>query len=760
MQPLTNASLTAALRSATSEQLDQLEPLTGKLRRPLTDDQCDEIARTVLAGTPGLVTGIAVWVAMVSSDVNNSISGSAQFTGTTVQAREIHGGIHVRVESPALPTPRQLLPIPSHFTGRSEELCRLDRMADPAGPVLVVVTGPAGVGKTALGSYWLRGLAAEYPDGQLYADLRGHAPEGPTDPTEVLGGFLRAFGVSPVPSELAEQAALWRSLTARRRLILMLDNAVSAAQVRPLRPGSDGGVVLVTSRLRLTGLALDGADFLPLGLLAPEAGTELLRSRIGTGRIEAEPDSARQVVDRCGGLPLALCVAAARLAARQAQAISVTAAALGRDTDRLGTLRIGDEDAVQGALDASRRLLSPAARRLYGLLGRLPFAEFGRELATAVGGSAAEADDALEELTEVHLLEETGRERLKFHDLVRLHARGTDPGGVDAVRRAVDWYLAVATAAETLISPNHRSMARSYAEQLPRPVPFGDEPGALAWLDAEQFQLMTALRTAAEADWHPTVWQLADAMWPLFLRLRPYALWIEAHERGLAAARAAADPAAEARMLTSGAAGLRNAGRLVEAAEWYRQALALAERSGDPRSGSQARNGLGQLARLAGRPAEAVGHFEQAVALREGIGHDRGAAVFRISLAEARLALDEHPEAVRLLELARAQLLAVPDRYEAARALALLGRANGTVDPELAERHLRAAIDEFRACGSRHWEARCHELLGELAGSTGDPAEQRARYEHALELYRAVRAPDVDRLTERLVELSARRVSD
>ncbi|MER5868084.1 regulator, partial [Kitasatospora sp. NPDC002040] len=233
----------------------------------------------------------------------NSISGSAQFHGTTVQARDVNGGIHLRMESPVLPTPRQLLPGVRNFTGRAEELRLLDGMVGSGGAVLVAVTGPAGVGKTALGSSWLRGLAGRYPDGQLYADLRGHAPDGPADPAEVLGGFLRAFGVSPVPADPAEQAALWRSLTSDRRLIVMLDNAVSAAQVRPLRPGSDDAVVLVTSRLRLTGLALDGAGFVPLGLLGPAAGAELLRSRIGRERVEAEPEYARQVVERCAGLP-------------------------------------------------------------------------------------------------------------------------------------------------------------------------------------------------------------------------------------------------------------------------------------------------------------------------------------------------------------------------------------------------------------------------------------------------------------------------
>ncbi|MFF7155187.1 tetratricopeptide repeat protein [Streptomyces sp. NPDC008139] len=738
------------------------------------------LARALLdavSRNPALLRDLAHWMAVVEAeaprevstvrvDHRNTVVGGDHRAGI-VQAGTV-GDIHWHAAPAsvpvALPVPRQLIAGPRRLAGRERDLEALDALRLGAerrdGPLVAVVNGPAGVGKTALVSYWLRAQADDFPDGQLYADLRGHAPEGPADPSEALGMFLRAFGMNSIPSDLAEAAALWRSVTAGRRLILMLDNVISAAQVRPLLPGAEPSIVAVTSRRRLTGLGLEGAVFQPLGFLDDDASAEILRQRLGARRVAAEPAAARRVVDRCGGLALAVCVAAARMAARPGQPLAATAEALDRGAERLTVLRVGEGIAVQSALDASYRFLREDSAALYRLLGVLPFAEFTPELAAAAAGlGRTDAERRTDALAEVSLLEELGDERHRFHDLVRLHARGLaeardpEPVRTAAVRRALEWYLATATAAEELISPSHRTLDRDYefppdAEPGPR---FVTEKAALGWLGREQRHLMTALRTALDARWNGLAWQLADAMWPLFLRLRPYDLWVEAHRLGLDAARRDRHAQGELRMLTSGGAGLRNSGHPEEAVLWFGQALDLARLHGDRYMEAQALHGIGQSYHLAGRLDEAVGPFAEALGIREAIGYRRGAALSRLCLGDVALSGGRPGDAVEPLRRARADLLTASDPYDAARALALLGRALGEVgETDLAERHLRKAAEEFRDRGSAHWEARSWELLGLLYRRSDRPDDARQAFERSLGLYESVGAPDADRLTERV----------
>ncbi|MFF4383272.1 ATP-binding protein [Kitasatospora sp. NPDC001547] len=698
--------------------------------------------------------------------VRNSLAGATTVSGPVVQAGAIHGGLHLHGPS-ALPTPRQLPPCPRRLIGREAELASLDSSLDPdagAADVTVVVTGPAGVGKTALAAQWLRGQSDRFPDGQLYADLRGYAPDGPADPAEALGGFLRAFGISPVPGSLAEGAALWRSLAAERRISVLLDNASTAAQVRPLLPGSDHTVVVVTSRRRLTGLGIDGAVFRPLAPLAPEASTEILAARVGRSRVVDERDAAAEVVDACAGLPLAICLAAARIAARPAQSLAATAEMLGRGTDRLAALDVEGET-VRDLLDASYGVLEPDAARLYGLLGLLPFAEFTLENAAVLADlDPAGADRLLDGLIDVHLLEETGPQRFRFHDLVRLHARargelvrGTPPAAA-ALDRVVDWYLASATAAEAVVSPSHRTLARDYRTRAAHPARefTGDVP-AVEWLDAERDRLADVLRWCEELGRPAAAWQLADAMWPLFLRLRPGRLWVEAHRIGLRAARADGSRSGELRMLTSGGNGLRNAGEAVEAADWFTAALALAREADRPPAQADALYGLSQTHRMAGRLDAAAECLDEVVRLREAEGYLRGSALARLAYGEVLLLAGRAAEAVEPIERAGRELASIEDDYEAARAMAFLGLAHGRLGAfEPAEARIEDALAGFRARLSAHWEARTLEFAGQVEELRGRPDAARARFEQSMARYREVgAAAEAARLADRLAAYGA-----
>ncbi|MGW0732048.1 ATP-binding protein [Streptomyces sp. NPDC002851] len=776
---------------------------------------------------PHLAERLADWTRRTASDAapttapgtaprtDNRLGGEARVDGPVVQAGAVHGGIHFHAATETGPgaaartpaVPRQIGAGPAHFTSREPELAQLDRTWRTAtdGPGLVVISGPPGVGKTALARHWLLRRSDAFPDGLLHGDLRGHSADGPTRPTEILGAFLRALGHDSVPAALAEQAALWRSVTADLRIAVLLDNALSAAQVRPLLPAGPASLTVVTSRGRLTGLGLDGASFYVLDVLEQADAVELLRRRVGEERIGREPEAALDVVEACGGLPLALCVAAAHVAARPRRPLAAMARALGGDEGQgaLTGLRLDGRPAVGGALDESYRLLSPEVAGGYRRLSLAPVPVLGVAVTAAVCAvPEATAERLLDELAEVNLLEErgtdplTGAEQYGFHDLVRAHAKGlatqhdTDEERAAALRRVVDLYLATATAAEALLTPSHRTLARDYASgpacrgsrarEDPRAradprrserrapaqePPFTDRDGALRWLDAERFRLMGVVRAAAEQGWHTAVWQLVDALYPLFHRLRPYDLWLEAHELGLDAARRAGDPVAESRMLTDGGRALRSVGRYPEALDRYGRALELARAEVAAtapdrpqalrearRKEAQALHGLAQTHRLAGQLTDARAHFATALALRERIGQRRGAALTRVCLGDIALEARRPDEARTHLERARADLLAEGDAHDAARALAYLGRASasGPDGPERAEDLLLQAYAEFEATGSVPWQGRVLEMLGETAEERGDTERARDWYRRSLARYETIGAPDVRRLRGRL----------
>lgn len=693
--------------------------------------------------------------------VDNVVGGDARLYGPTVQARDVHGGVHFQAPPPPRrpPKPRQLLPTPAHFTDRQEEHAALDRLlradADGSGGQrLIVVNGPAGIGKTTFASRWLRTHEEAFPDGQLYADLRGHVAGGPADPGEILGQFLRAFGTASVPGDLAEQASLWRSVTAELRIAVMLDNAFTAAQIRPLLPGGSGGLVVVTSRHRLTGLGMDGAEFHRLRSLGAAAGMELFIRGAGEDRVTGELSAVRQVVSLCAGLPLAVCLASARLAARPGQPIAALVDALTPDQDRLAVLGVEGEGTVRNALDASYAVLGPEPARLYRALGVLPVPTFDvRTAAEACADSPTWAERRLGELVEANMLEDIGPDTYRFHDLVRVHAHdcataaltATDREGIE--RRVADWYLRTATEAQRIVTPIQLTLPRVYAYLARAPMSFRDDIEALGWLDARRTHLMAILRLAAERGWHATAWQLVDAMWPLFLRLRHYDLWIEAHRIGLEAARSDGNREAERQMLNSGAIGLAAARRTDEAVEWYTASLRAAREAGDRRDEGQAQLGLGGCHFEAGRLSEAVVELDRAVETWTGCGYPRGVALARILLGEIALAEQDPARAVTSLTLARDGLLAVSDPHDAARALAFLGlaRARGG-DHATGTAQMHEALETFTASGATHWQARTLEMLGDSARERGDDAAAGDFHARARALYEVTSAADARRL--------------
>jgi tetratricopeptide (TPR) repeat protein len=695
------------------------------------------------------------------NDLGGTVFGSA------VQAHDVHGGIHFHAsQAPSVPSPSQLPAVP-RLTGRATELAMLQAMQARSGPdgdhrIVVVISGLAGVGKTALALHWLHDISAQFPDGQLYADLRGHSREGPLSPSEVVGRFLRALGILPaqVPADLAERVGLYRSVTSGRRLIVLLDNAISAAQARPLQPAATS-VTVVTSRWRLPGLIATGAASVHLEPLGVDGALELLTRTVGDQRVRDDPGAARELVRLCARLPLAVCVAGAKLASRPRWSVATLVQALDQEQHRLATLSLEDDMAVKSALDLSYEGLPPPAARLYRLLGLHPGPHFGIVIVAAAGDLPPdEAARLLEILVDASLLEEIDVDRYRFHDLVRLHASArasSDEPGPEraaALRRILDCHLYLATRAEEVLEPNHRTLARDYQSAPPVELTFGTGDEALAYLESERLNLLACVDAAAETGLHATTWQLVDALWPLFLRQKYHEDWQHTHSVGLAAARACGDLEAETRMLTSGGLGDLEVGRHQDALERFSLALNVCARTGDRRMAARTLNFVGRALQQAGRPDEAAERFQRSLEECVSIGDRRGVALALHNLAELAIGAGLYDDAIRYLGRAQAGFEEVGDGYNAAKAGVVLARVHLLANrPEPAARHGRDALDRLGSVGSSSVRAQALDVLGQIAERDGDVAAARFRYQEALDDYARVGNPAAQRVRERLSNL-------
>ncbi|MFH8349853.1 helix-turn-helix domain-containing protein [Streptomyces sp. NPDC018045] len=477
-----------------------------------------------------------------------------------------------------------LLPrAPRGFHGRAAELAAVSRAAVGEAPVCLVI-GPAGVGKTALVLYWAHHGRSRFPDGRLFADLRGFGDQGEPSLTEVLREFLLALGVahSRIPESVNGAAALFRSLAADRQLLVVLDNARDSEQVRPLLPGGRRCVTVVTSRHRLPGLIVtDTARPVAVDVLGPRDGTMLLAEVLGTERVCAEPAAARRLAELCGGLPLALRVAAARLAQRPTWPLGAVAAELSDETRRLSLLEVEDTG-VRAALRVTLHQLPGPVSRLFAHLGRHPGTHVDRYAAAALAGmDPAAAETCLERLAVAHLVTETAPGRWTMHDLVRLYARSLD-AGPDALKRVLDHYIATGLAAVAAAEPGNEECFPLPTDCLPPAAvrTFGDRSAAVAWYVAERDDLTLAVAAAHAAALHGRTWRIVLTLWPLIVwRVRDG--WAPLLETALEAARADADQHGESRVLNVLGWILIEEGRIPQALTHLEAARALASRAGD-----------------------------------------------------------------------------------------------------------------------------------------------------------------------------------
>jgi tetratricopeptide (TPR) repeat protein len=696
------------------------------------------------------------------STVDNSITGTAR--GAIVQAGSI-GSVHFEAAHEEHVVPSQLPPAPRLFASRRQELADLRRWwaEEDDQSLVVVISGLGGVGKTSLALRWLHDVRDQFPNGQLYIDLCGSSEAEPVTSEEALEWFLLALGVTAdrMPSELPRRQALYRSVTAGLSLVVLLDNAMSAAQVRPLLPSSPGTVAVVTSRLRLTGLAMDGARFVEVDPMDVTGSMELLGRAVDDPRVAEEPEAARELAHLCGGLPIALSMVGARLSTHPRRTLSSEAATLRSEQRRLSALVVGEDSSVEAVFDLSYRGLPTAAARVYRLCSLHQGIEFGRALAAAAVGEAVDdVEDLLDTLVDSNLLIEVGDRRFRFHDLLRLHAQQladweeSPADRSEAVRRMVEYYLDTLVSADLVLHPHRRRLGPRYERDLSG-GPFADDRDALRWLETERANLNWSLSSAQAHGWDDLVWEFCEALWGFFLHSRHYDHWIRVHASGIAAAHRCGSPLVEARLRSQLGFAYAKLHRYDDAITENRQALSLAEAVGDDRTIATALSQLGRAAKGKRDLPAALDYYARARDLQDAVGERRGVALCRRRIGQVLVELGRYGEATDELRAAAATMSELSDRTQYARTLMFLGTtAIQAGQPEQAAGPLTEALELMRELGSPYYQAQILAALGEFAERTDDLGAARDWYTQALQHYSEIDDPGAVEVRAKLSSLA------
>ncbi|MEO3801173.1 tetratricopeptide repeat protein [Nonomuraea sp. B1E8] len=656
---------------------------------------------------------------------------------------------HAAKNAPASPGPVRVPPrhLPADvvaFTGRERELAALDGVGDlgTAGTVVITaIDGMAGVGKTALAVHAAHQLAARFPDGDLFLDLHGYTHGMvPVDPAEALARILAVLGVpgESIPQHADDRAALYRSVLADRKMLIVLDNAAEEAQVRPLLPGSGGCLVLITSRRRLIGL--DDVRTVSVDVLPPAEAVALLTRTAGHERVAGEPPQAlAELARRCGRLPLAIRLAAARLKAHPTWSVGHLLARLEEHHHRLGELHAG-ERSVTAALDLSYRGLEIAERRAYRLLGLHAGTDIAPDAAAALlATSVAQATGLLDRLLEGNLLQEPVPGRYRFHDLIRAHAAALAGQEPEAERRAsvtrlLDHYSRAATAAMDRLYPYE-------ADMRPR-LPPGDGPlpamdDAEGWLEAELPNLLALAQHAAEHGYLHHIRHLSATLHRC-LRIRgrnPEAETLST--RALAAARTAADHTGEMEALIALGEIRHRQSRYETAIEDNVRALDIARATGHRSGELRALNSLGLLRAVHGEHSRSIENFAQALAIARETGHRSGQLDALIGAGHIHRMVGRHGEAAGSLAEALDIARETGHRTGEVRTLLALGHLHlGRGEYEAATDRFTRALDLANGTEHRLGQLDGWISLGDMHRIGGRYEQAHACYEHALDLAR------------------------
>jgi DNA-binding SARP family transcriptional activator/tetratricopeptide (TPR) repeat protein len=620
----------------------------------------------------------------------------------------------VAAVTPPANAPAQLPLDVRGFTGRAGELAQLDALLAATGeqPTAVIITalsGTAGVGKTALAVHWAHRVADRFPDGQLYVNLRGFAPAGSAaTPAEAVRGFLHALQVPAqrMPTGLDEQTALYRSLLAGKRMLVVLDNARDADQVRPLLPGTAGCVVLVTSRNHLAGLvAAEGAHPITLNLLTRDEAHALMARRLGPQRVSAEPQAVEAIITACARLPLAIVIVAARAATRPMLSLADLAADLREAGAVLDAFAVADSATdARAVFSWSYHALTPDAATLFRLLGLHPGPDITAPAAASLTGQPTERARALlAQLAQAHLVTERIPGRYSLHDLLRAYAaeltqeHDPHPERLAAAGRLFDHYLTTAYRGALLLYPRRHAITLGPARPQVTPEDLVDHRQATAWFTAEHPVLIAAIEQAASTGFESHAWRLAWTLWDFLDRRGQWQDLLAIQQTALKAAERLADRAGEA----------------------------------------HSHHGFGIAYDVLGSYEDARHHLRRALDLFAALEDHNGQANIQLSLCvgafgegDLGAALDNARRALKLFR-------AAGNRFGQAGAHNNIGLLSADLgDHQLALEHCREALLVYEEEGDRHGQATGWDSLGSIHHHLGDYEQSVACYQRSLDAFR------------------------
>jgi DNA-binding SARP family transcriptional activator/tetratricopeptide (TPR) repeat protein len=678
-------------------------------------------------------------------------------------------------ERASRPAPRQLPAHTSGFIGRSGSLAQLDALLpedDDTAPTTVVISaiaGAAGVGKTALALHWARRVADRFPDGSLYANLRGFDPSSPpVRPDDTIRGFLEALGISPhrVPADPLAQVGLYRTLLAGKRMLVLIDNARDADQVRPLLPGTPGCLAIITSRNQLAGLiAHDGAQLVNVDVLTRDEALRLLATRLGHERVTAEQPAAQEIVEGCGHLPLALTVAAARAVAHPTFPLAALAGELRDVQDRLDTLSGADPlTDLRAVFAVSYRTLAPDTARVFRLLGLHPGPDTSAAAVASLAGlPLAQARASLARLTSIHLIVEHEPGRYTLHDLLRLYAAelaGTQETGDQrraAVRRMFDHYLHTAHVAARRLNP-HRY--RPVTPVDPAPGVAAEEVGedaaaALAWFTVEHAVLLACVRAAIDAGLDTHAWQLAWTQSGYLARSGRWQNWIAAQHAALGAVERLGDRSAQAHVHRDLARGYRQLGNLDDALAHLSNALRLCAELDDHVGLGRTHLSLGQVYEMRDELPTALTHAEQALQLLRESTDRIGEALALNAAGWCHARLGDHRRALTYCTTALGLQQQQDDRYGEATTWDSLGYIHHHLgDLHRANECYESARTLRHDTGDQWSEALTLIRLGDARLALGDTPAAAQAWRHAATMLDKLDHPDADLARNKLRQLN------
>lgn len=645
------------------------------------------------------------------------------------------------------------------LVNRERELAALTELMEQAatepGPSIALLTGMPGVGKSAVGAHWAVRNRERFQSGALFGDFGRHRRREGVRVSDILAGFLGDLGTpeQSIPPTFAGRQQMFRRLTASKRLLVYLDDVDHPAHVNAVLPAGSGSVVIVTSNYRLEQLLYEGAKPIPVDPMDGATSHRLLASMVGSDRIDAEPGAVAELIELCGGLPIALCVCGGTLAGSgRGRSVAWLVDGIRHSGRRVRALSRPGSLSAEAMFDfAYHRLPAPAAE-LYRNLGVNPGRDFTAPVAASlVNCSLADALRTLDLLHAAHLVETQSDGRFRLHDLIRDHAEGLGqndesmPGREEAVRRVVEWYYAALRLADQALVPDRLRLSRGeHAPVADLPV-FGTPQEATEWFIAERPNVIAVLHSAFDHEWDELVWQLAEASWLFYLNHKWYSEWVDTHTLAVTAACRAGNRAAEARMRAQLSRAYGEQGEVERATEEMRLAVAAADASRNSLLKASVTEFMGHLELDRANLDGALDAFMTARSIFEACGRTRGVALQNYHIGRALVRSGRYERALPPLTLALDVLASLGPDPTVGRVL--MQRAESL---RAVSRHSDARLDISRALmvarrfGIRFDEARAYEILAAVAEEEDRPDEARDHRQSAYRLYKEIGHPRAD----------------